>query len=118
MGGILYSDAPGAGWVFLTMTLILGGTAAWATGRALAKTWRPYAQVLIYMVPLAAAVRFLHHSLFGETVLSIHYYLMTYVIAAIAASIGFRRMRVQQMLTQYSFAFAAAGPFGWQPKSR
>jgi hypothetical protein len=118
MGGILYPDRPGAVWVFLTMTLILGGLAAWATGRALAKTWRPYGQVLIYMVPIAAAVMFLHHALFGEALLSLYYYLVTYVIAAILASIGFRRMRVQQMLTQYSFAFAQAGPFGWQPKPR
>jgi hypothetical protein len=118
MGGVLYPDAPGAIWVFLSMTVVLGGLAAWATGRALAKTWRPYVQVLIYMIPLAAAMLFLHYALFGEKLLSIHYYIVNYLIAAIAASVGFRRMRVQQMLTQYSFAFAPAGPFGWQPKGR
>ncbi len=117
MGGLLYPDSPGAIWVFLFMTIVLGGAAAWATGRALAKTWRPYGQVLIYMIPLAAAIIFLHHARFGEILFTLHYYVVTYIIVAVAASIGFRRMRVQQMLMQYSFAMGPAGPFGWQAKN-
>ena len=50
---------------------MLGGAAALATGRALAKTWSPLAMLTPYMVVLAAAVRFLHFSLFGELLLSL-----------------------------------------------
>ena len=114
--GLLFVDTENGFWVFLVMTVVLGGSAAWATGRALAKTWRPFAQVFVYVLGLAAAVHFLHHALFGEDFLSLHYYLVTVVILAVAASLGYRRMRAQQMAMQYSFAFDASGPFGWRAK--
>ncbi len=61
--------------VFILVTLILGGGAAALTGRAIASTWRPWWQVIAYSLILGAAVRFLHFSLFGGTLLSPHYYL-------------------------------------------
>lgn len=139
MWGIIYTDH--GVWVFLLMTLVLGGAAGVATGRALAKTWRPYWQILLYMIPLAGAVQFLHYALFGEpflalqyydslrqrgvrdpvrlfgeAVLSLRYLLVTYMVVAASASIGFRRMRGLQMITQYRFAFEPAGPLGWRAK--
>ncbi|MBV9637818.1 MAG: hypothetical protein JOZ40_24585 [Methylobacteriaceae bacterium] len=116
MGGLLFAGTDNGFWVFLIMTVILGGSAAWATGRALAKTWRPFGQVFVYVIGLGGAVHFLHHALFGEAFLSLHYYLVDVVILAVAASLGYRRMRAQQMVTQYSFSFDASGPFGWSAK--
>jgi hypothetical protein len=115
--GLLFSDGTQGLWVFIAMTVILGGAAAWATGRALAKTWRPYWQILLYMAPLAGAVRFLHYALFSEPLLSLQFYVVTYVVVMLAATTGYRRMRAEQMATQYSFAFTRAGPFGWRRKS-
>ena len=46
--------------------LVLGGAAAFATGRAIAKTWSPLWLILPAMIVLAAAVRFLHFALFQE----------------------------------------------------
>ena len=37
-------------------TLLLGGWAAWMTGRATAITWRPYGMLIPYLLILAAAV--------------------------------------------------------------
>ena len=62
--------------VFILVTLILGGGAAALTGRAIAGTWRPWWQVIVYALILGGAVRFLHFSLFGGTLLSPHYYLV------------------------------------------
>ena len=36
------------------LTLVLGGVGAWATGRAMAQTWRPLAMLALYMILLAA----------------------------------------------------------------
>src|ERR1700735_1708018 len=58
-------------FTFVLITLVLGGAGAWATGRAVAKTWRPLATLAPYMVFLAAAVRFLHYALYGDPLLSI-----------------------------------------------
>jgi hypothetical protein len=117
MRGLLYADHDHAVWVFLVITLLLGGSAAWATGRAIAKTWRPYSQTIVYAFVLAAAVHFLHFALFSEKLASLHFYLIGWLIVLGAASIGFRRMRVQQMLTQYSFAFERSGPFHWHART-
>ena len=62
--------------VFVLVTLILGGGAAALAGRAIAATWRPWWQVVVYGFILAAAVRFIHFSLYGGTFLSVHYYLV------------------------------------------
>jgi hypothetical protein len=52
--------------VFVGVTLILGGLASLASGRAVARTWRPLWLLPLYGLPLAFALRFLHWSLFGE----------------------------------------------------
>jgi hypothetical protein len=52
--------------VFIGVTLVLGGLASIASGRAVAKTWRPLWLLTLYGVPLAFALRFLHWSLFDE----------------------------------------------------
>ena len=81
MRGLIYDGGPYAGWVFLFLTLILGGGLAFATGRAMAQTWRPISQIPAGMAPLALAVRFLHFALFEETLLSWQYFLVTFVIS-------------------------------------
>jgi hypothetical protein len=51
-------------WVFVLLTLIIGGGAAALTGRAIASAWRPWWQVVGFALLLGAAVRFLHFALF------------------------------------------------------
>ncbi|MGE3870883.1 MAG: DUF6867 family protein, partial [Pseudorhodoplanes sp.] len=48
---------------FLFITVLLGGWAAWMTGRASAQTWRPPSSLVIYLLALGVAVRFIHHAL-------------------------------------------------------
>ena len=50
---------------------MIGGGAAWLAGRAIAQTWRPFWQVVVYMLLLGAAVRFVHFALFEADLLSL-----------------------------------------------
>jgi hypothetical protein len=118
MGGILYDNGPSGLYVFLALTLVLGGAAATATGRAIAQTWRPIWHLAPYSLILSGGVQFLHYALFGEKLLSIQFYIVTVVIALVAACLGYFRMRALQMSTQYSWAFSQTGPLGWSEKSR
>lgn len=100
--------------VFVLVTIVLGGGAAWLAGRAVAATWRPWWQVAFYMLILGAAVRFIHFSLFGGTLLSLHYYAIDSAVCLIAGLLGFRAARATQMITQYRWINARNGMLGWR----
>lgn len=101
-------------WIFILVTVLLGGGAALLTGRAIARTWQPFRIAALYMLPLAAAVRFFHYALFGGTLLSLHYYVVDYLIVTAFAGLGYRIVRATQMARQYRWLFTRSGPFGWR----
>ncbi|MDO9412695.1 MAG: hypothetical protein Q7T81_09000 [Pseudolabrys sp.] len=103
--------------IFLLVTIIFGGGAAWLAGRAIALTWRPAWQVFVYSLILGCAVRFIHFALFGGTLLSLHYYLVDTAILVGLGFLGFRAARVSQMITQYRWVNAPNGPFRWRRHS-
>jgi hypothetical protein len=107
----------GNGWVFLLVTVVLGGSAALMSGRAVAQTWRPYWHIPLYMVPIAATMRFFHYALFGEPLVSLQNYLVDYGVALIAASLGFRLLRARQMAQQYHWLFRRNGLLHWRKVS-
>ena len=99
--GVLYEeDYVG---LFLLVTVILGGGAAWLAGRAIAQTWRPWWNVLLYMLLLGAAVRFIHFALFDGTLLSLRFYAIDTLVAILFGLVGFRVTRSHQMARQYGF---------------
>lgn len=114
MQGILYEE-PSFG-LFILITCVLGGWAAWMTGRACATTWRTYYQFLLYMLPLGAAVRFIHYALFEGTLLSLHYYLVDTLVLIIIGTIGFRFTRTKQMVRQYSWLYEKSSFLSWKAK--
>ena len=63
MAGVLWSDSPYGPFTFILITLVLGGAGAWATGRAVAKTWRPLAMLAPNKIFISAALRFLNNAL-------------------------------------------------------
>lgn len=109
-------------WVFFFITVLLAGGAAAATGRALARQWQPYWQVVVYMLLLGLADRFLHWGLFLDApldvykgnLLSLHYYLVDTAVLAVSASVAYRATRAQQMATQYGWLYRRTGPFTWK----
>jgi hypothetical protein len=86
---------------FLLVTIALGGGAAWIAGHTIAQTWRPWWQLVFYMLILGGAERFIHFALFGGTLLSDYYYGVDTLIAIAFALLGFRTTRARQMTRQY-----------------
>ncbi len=115
MQGILYEEP--SFWLFALVTVIMGGWAAWMTGRAMAITWKPYWQLIAYLLILAAAVRFIHFALFEGTLLSLQYYLVDAVVVLAIGSLGFRYRRARQMTTQYRWIYERTGPFSWRERA-
>jgi hypothetical protein len=112
MQGFLHEE--GSIGVFLLVTIVLGGGGAALAGRAIALTWRPWWQIVAYMLLLAWAVRFIHYALFGGTLLSLHYYVVDSVVCLGLGFIGFRTARVAQMVTQYRWINQLDGPLRWR----
>jgi hypothetical protein len=112
MEGLFYEE--GSFGVFLLVSVILGGGAAMLAGRAVAMTWRPWWQIVAYMLILGCAVRFIHFALFGGTLLSLHYYVVDSVICLTFALAGFQAARASQMVTQYRWINAPNGWLRWR----
>jgi hypothetical protein len=114
MPDLIYDASDNALWIFVLVTLAMGGGAAFVSGRAIAQTWRPYWQLPLYMLPLAATIRFCHFALFGEPLLSLKSLGVDFVIACAVASLGFRTVRAGQMTSQYGWLFQRRGVLGWR----
>ncbi|MTI19329.1 hypothetical protein E1162_18965 [Rhodobacteraceae bacterium RKSG542] len=108
--GILYASSI---WVFIFLVLGLGGLAAYATGRAVARTWRPLWTLMWFMFLLTLAMRFLSFALFEEPLLSVQLFVVDYVILAGIGLAGWRITRTTQMTTQYSWLYRKSSPFTW-----
>jgi hypothetical protein len=115
MQGILYEEP--SVWLFLLVTVIMGGWAAWRTGIAIARTWRPSWMLVPYMLLLGAAVRFIHFALFHGTLFSLRYYLVDTVLIAALAYLGWRNERANAMARQYGFAFEKTSAITWRRKA-
>jgi len=125
MQGILYEEP--TPWVFLVMTVVIGGGAAWLIGRAVAKAWRPLWTLSGYVMLLACALRFLHFALFEGAFLSLdsaernmaalHYMTVDLVVLMIAAGVGWRVTRARQMTAQYRWLYERTGPFSWKRRA-
>src|SRR5229473_2161398 len=104
--------------VFLLVSVAMGGGAAWLAGRAIAATWRPWWHIALYMMLLSLAVRFLHYALFDSKFLSLHYYLVDYGVCLAFGLLGFRLMRVTQMVNRYKWINRRKGLLGWQRRDQ
>jgi hypothetical protein len=112
---------------FFIVTILLGGGAAFMTGRAVARAWKPFTRAIFYVFLLAVAVRFLHWGLFQDatleswrqmagTLLSLHYYLADAAILMIAAILGYRLQLARQMTSQYAWLYERSSPLSWRKR--
>ncbi len=100
--------------VFIGITCVLAGGAAWMTGQALAANWRPAWQAVGYSLLLGLADRFIIYALFDGELLSVSGYLVdTAVLVAIALA-AFRITRVAGMVQQYPWLYERSGILGWR----
>ena len=122
MGGNLAGSFEAEVVIWLALVLCLGGAAAMATGRALARTWQPAARLIPYALLLAAAACFLCWALFGvpvipasrliaralagdwgEVLLGLSGLGMTFAMLWAMGAAGFVLTRGRQMRLQYPF---------------
>nr|WP_321456480.1 hypothetical protein [uncultured Cohaesibacter sp.] len=101
---------------FLLVTVFCGGGAAWMAGRAIANTWKPVSQIVIYMFLLSAGVRFLHFALFHGTLLSLHFYVVDLIVLLLICWLGFRFTRTNQMVNQYHWLYEKVSPLTWKER--
>ncbi|MBI4969769.1 MAG: hypothetical protein HZC25_16750 [Rhodospirillales bacterium] len=102
--------------VFLGLTLILMGATAFATGAAIARTWRPWGQVVGYGLLLGLADRFLAFALFQESLLSAVGYLADTALLIALGLAAWRITRARQMCVQYPWLYERTGLFTWGTK--
>ncbi|ARQ01170.1 DUF6867 family protein [Pseudorhodoplanes sinuspersici] len=103
-------------FVFLLVTIFLGGGAAFLSGRAIAGTWRPSWQVFLAALALGGAVRFFHFALFGGTLLAPYYYAVDTLFCLLFGLWGYRMTRAGQMAEQYGWIYRRAGLLNWAAK--
>ena len=99
------------------VTGVLGGGAAFLAGRAIAQTWRPFWNVLLYMAMLGGGVRFVHFALFEGTLLSPASYLADTLYLIIVGSLAWRMTRAAQMATQYHWLYERTSLLTWRERA-
>lgn len=96
--------------------LIATAVAAFMTGQAVAGTWRPAWQVVLYVLLLGAVDRFLVHALFEGELLSLSGYGVDTAILLAVGGVGFRLRRVERMVKQYPWLHERAGLLDWRDR--
>ena len=102
--------------VFIFVTLILSGFAAFMSGQALANTWRPMWQALPYSLGLGALDRFLTWALFKGPLVAILPYLFDTAILLVICLVAYRSTQARKMVMQYPWIYERMGPFGWRER--
>lgn len=102
--------------IFVFVTVVLGGAAAWMTGSGLARGWRPFWQCALALLLIAAVTRFLHYALFEESLLSLPAYLVDAAITLAIGAFAYRFTRAGQMTRQYAWLYERAGPLSWRER--
>jgi hypothetical protein len=110
--------------IWLAVTLLMGGPAAYASGRALALNWRAFGIGIAYAGVLAAVSSFLAYALFGTSVIPawaiagriaaldalgaaalLAGWAATFLILLAISFIGWHVTRSRQMRRQYPFLY-------------
>ena len=104
--------------VFIGMTCVIMGFAAYMTGQALASTWKPMWQVFLYAFLLGFVDRFLIFALFEGALLSPSGFLIDAAVLTVVALFGYRLTQTSKMVKQYPWLYERAGLFAWREKGR
>lgn len=112
MEDILGSTLP----VFVILTVGIMGGAAFMTGQAVAATWRPIRQIVLYSVLLGAANRFFVWSLFDGDGLSVSGIVVDIAVLLVIGLVAYRVTHVTKMVTQYPWRFERAGLWNYRER--
>src|SRR4029078_6374253 len=87
------------------VTGVIGGGAAFLAGRAIAQTWRPFWDGLLYIAILGGGGRFVLCALFGAALLSPASYPVDTLYLVGVGALAWRMPRAAQMATQYYWLY-------------
>ncbi len=100
--------------VFIGLTVVLFGFAAFMTGQALADTWRSAWQMVAYGFLLAVGNRFLGFFLFEVDLLSVAGFVVDAVVVIAIGLFAWRVTHARRMVQQYPWLYRANGLFGYR----
>ena len=104
--------------LFLFVTVVMFGWAAWHTGQVLAQTWRPFWQhMLPYSFLLAFADRLFVVLLFEGELLQLVPFLVAWALLLAMGGLAYRLTQVRKMVSQYPWIYERSGLFGWRERS-
>ena len=100
----------------LLFNLALIGPASFAAGHAVALTWRPWPQIVLYSGLLSALLRFLDYALANGELWSGGGVLAGWIVQLGIAAFAFRLTRARQMTRQYPWLYQRKGLLGWEER--
>ena len=103
--------------VFLFLTVIIFGGAAFLMGQAIAETWRPVWQNVVYGVLLVALERFFASALFQAPAFNVGAILLNAIVIIGFALLAYRLTQVRKMVSQYPWLYERNGLFSWRDKA-
>ena len=104
-------------WVYVLCTLVIGGAAAFASGRAVASGWGKARMAVVYAAGLGLAVRYIQYALFEQPLLLLPAYLIDTAILTAVTFFGYQLYRTGQMVRQYPWMFEKTSPLTWRRKA-
>jgi hypothetical protein len=103
--------------VFIGLTFVLFGGAAFMTGQALGNSWSTAHKAVPYALLLSAGERFISYALFDGTLLSLSGFLIAFVILLAIELVAFQATKASKMVSQYPWLYQRVGPFSWRERS-
>ena len=96
--------------------LLVIGPAAFATGHAVAMTWRHWGQMVFYTALLSAGLRFFDYALGGGELWSMAGFLLGWGVQMAIAAFAYRLTEARQMVRQYPWLYQRKGLLGWEER--
>ena len=100
----------------LVFNLVLIGPASFASGHAVAITWRPWPQIVFYTGLLSATLRFLDYALGGGELWSVGGFLLGWAIQLAIGAFAYQLTRARLMVRQYPWLYRRKGLLGWEER--
>ena len=102
--------------VFIGLTVVIMGAIAFMTGRAVAATWRPVWQAVLYCFLLGLLDRFLTSGLFGGRGLLVSGFIIDTAVLVGIGLIAYRLTYVAKMVTQYPWLYERTGIWSYRAR--
>jgi len=113
-----FQNPLGSSWLsFVLLTVVGFGFGAMMMGRALAETWRPVWQNVVYGLLLGVANRLFHNFFMADDLLNLPSFVLQTATLIGIALVAYRITLAQKMVAQYPWLYQRTGLFGWRELS-